>query len=386
MNIRTILILSLVVSGAALSQPSIHVHPDSISLPVEWNSSLIDSISIANLGNDTLTYSISTRYAVLDSFGSNVWLANPQIGAGDSLTRGEILQATEDVLLLEFGYSFESHAAVHMEFFVFEADSGVGEYHKIFSVVQAFDTLTGTCWLSSGPINVTAYSGKFYLLGVSWDRPISYRYFPAGLGSDGPSMKHRGGITVPHSFPSDSSYVISTLNRYSGTYETTRLIGYPLFLRILSNPTQSLAPSESASVVFEARKGGWNQQSRLSYLDIMTNDPIDSIKHVKIFSPYLVGVESRAGEGLPQGYALSQNYPNPFNPSTIISYALPIQSFATLKVFNVLGQEVAMLVNGIESPGSKSVTFDGSGLPSGVYFYRLQAGSYSATKMLMIVK
>lgn len=88
----------------------------------------------------------------------------------------------------------------------------------------------------------------------------------------------------------------------------------------------------------------------------------------------------------PTIFALRQNYPNPFNPSTTIPYDLPIQSLVTLKVFNVLGQEVATLVNGIEAPGSKSVRLDGSGLPSGVYFCRLQAGSYSGTRMLMIVK
>jgi photosystem II stability/assembly factor-like uncharacterized protein len=92
------------------------------------------------------------------------------------------------------------------------------------------------------------------------------------------------------------------------------------------------------------------------------------------------------GETSPARFSLSQNYPNPFNPSTTITYALPVQSYVTLKVFNVLGQQVATLVDGIESPGSKSVRFEGSGLPSGAYFYRLQAGSYSATKMLMIVR
>jgi hypothetical protein len=91
-------------------------------------------------------------------------------------------------------------------------------------------------------------------------------------------------------------------------------------------------------------------------------------------------------QSVPRECDLRQNYPNPFNPSTTISYALPTQGFVSLKVFNVLGQEVAILVNGIESPGSKSVTLDGSGLPSGVYFYRLQAGSYSSTKMLMVVR
>jgi hypothetical protein len=100
----------------------------------------------------------------------------------------------------------------------------------------------------------------------------------------------------------------------------------------------------------------------------------------------LVSVDGGGDRMVPDATTLDQNYPNPFNPTTTISYTLPAQGFVTLKVFNVLGQEVATLVNEAESPGNKSVSFDGSGLPSGVYFYRLQAGSYSATKMLMIVK
>jgi hypothetical protein len=100
----------------------------------------------------------------------------------------------------------------------------------------------------------------------------------------------------------------------------------------------------------------------------------------------ITSVAERVNTGLPRLALLRQNYPNPFNPSTTISYTLPTQSFVALKVFNVLGQEVATLVNGIESPGSKSVRFDAGDLPSGVYFYRLQEGSYSSTKMLMVVK
>jgi hypothetical protein len=88
----------------------------------------------------------------------------------------------------------------------------------------------------------------------------------------------------------------------------------------------------------------------------------------------------------PASFRLSPNYPNPFNPSTTITYAVPFQTPVTLKLFNLLGQEVATLVDAIEGPGSKSIRFDARDLPGGVYFYRLQAGSYSATKKLMIVK
>ena len=89
---------------------------------------------------------------------------------------------------------------------------------------------------------------------------------------------------------------------------------------------------------------------------------------------------------LPKEISLAQNYPNPFNPVTTIRYELPHQSHVSLNVFNYLGQEVATLVDEQESAGYKSVKFDASGLPSGVYLYRLEAGDFSVAKRMTLVK
>ena len=85
-------------------------------------------------------------------------------------------------------------------------------------------------------------------------------------------------------------------------------------------------------------------------------------------------------------FRLNQNYPNPFNPSTTIRYALPSRAQVTLTVFNTLGQHVATLVNEIQDPGYHDVRFDGSGLASGVYFYRLQAGDVVQSKKLIVLR
>ncbi len=85
-------------------------------------------------------------------------------------------------------------------------------------------------------------------------------------------------------------------------------------------------------------------------------------------------------------FVLSQNYPNPFNPTTTIGYALPQRSHATLTVYNMLGQVVETLVNGEVEAGSHEVVFDGTGLASGVYVYRLRAGEYVAVKKLIMVR
>jgi len=89
---------------------------------------------------------------------------------------------------------------------------------------------------------------------------------------------------------------------------------------------------------------------------------------------------------LPETYFLSQNYPNPFNPSTMIRYGLPERSQLSLTVYNTLGQRVAVLAEGDQEAGYHEVRFDGSGLASGVYFYRLQAGTYVETRKLILLK
>ncbi len=98
----------------------------------------------------------------------------------------------------------------------------------------------------------------------------------------------------------------------------------------------------------------------------------------------LTGIEEK--EKIPLDYTLEDNYPNPFNPTTIISYQLPVGSRVTLKVYDVLGRQIKSLVDERQDAGSHSITFDGTNLPSGVYFYRLQAGSYNATRKLMLLK
>lgn len=85
-------------------------------------------------------------------------------------------------------------------------------------------------------------------------------------------------------------------------------------------------------------------------------------------------------------FHLSQNYPNPFNPSTTINFSLPTSGFVTLKVYDALGREVASLVNENKEAGNYSVVFDATGLSSGMYFYKLQFGSQTITKKMMLMK
>jgi len=85
-------------------------------------------------------------------------------------------------------------------------------------------------------------------------------------------------------------------------------------------------------------------------------------------------------------YSLAQNQPNPFNPTTSIKYSLPEQQFVSLKIFDILGKEVATLVNEIKPAGNYEVNFDASNLSSGVYFYQLRAGNFTEMKKMILIK
>ena len=85
-------------------------------------------------------------------------------------------------------------------------------------------------------------------------------------------------------------------------------------------------------------------------------------------------------------YGLEQNYPNPFNPATIINYSIAENTFVVLKVYDVLGTEVAELVNSNKAPGNYSVSFDATGISSGLYLYQLKAGGYAITKKMLVTK
>ncbi len=98
------------------------------------------------------------------------------------------------------------------------------------------------------------------------------------------------------------------------------------------------------------------------------------------------GNDQTSGTEIPKEFRLSQNYPNPFNPSTLIEYSVAKEERVTIKVYNVLGKEVATLIDEVKEPGVYSVRFDASQLSSGVYFYKLQSDSYSAVRKMILQK
>jgi PKD repeat protein len=122
------------------------------------------------------------------------------------------------------------------------------------------------------------------------------------------------------------------------------------------------------------------------------NASSERINEVEVYTagsaaPKLIADEGDVAAGeIPTELTLQQNYPNPFNPSTTISYGVPEETHVTLKVFNLLGEEVATLVNGLQAPGAYHVRFDARGLPSGIYLYVVQAGEARVVRRFVLMK
>jgi len=106
----------------------------------------------------------------------------------------------------------------------------------------------------------------------------------------------------------------------------------------------------------------------------------------RVLDSVVVGIETLDHPALPTEFALYQNHPNPFNPATKIKYSVPQSTNIIIKVYDILGNKIETLVNEEKAAGSYEVTFDGSELTSGIYFYKLQAGSFVETKKMVLLR
>jgi len=157
--------------------------------------------------------------------------------------------------------------------------------------------------------------------------------------------------------------------------------------------------------IFKTTDGGssWNVQSSGTSYDLHSVHFIDQNTGwvvgddgliLKTSTGGVTFIEEQESNELPRRYLFTQNYPNPFNPSTKIKYSIPLVTLrhaqsdipVTLIVYDLLGNEVATLVNEEKPAGTYEVEFDGTGLPSGIYFYQLKAGSFIETKKMILIR
>lgn len=163
---------------------------------------------------------------------------------------------------------------------------------------------------------------------------------------------------------------LDSLTAYASTLQQNKYTSgsWSVFASALASAQTAKAKNYSASVSADTALGKAKDSLKIAIAGLVTT-----------------GVADESGTTV-KIYTLSQNYPNPFNPATHIMYSIPKNSFVSLKVYNVLGREVATLFTGPRQAGNYAATFDGSGFASGVYLYRLTAGNFVDTKKFILVK
>ena len=152
--------------------------------------------------------------------------------------------------------------------------------------------------------------------------------------------------------------------------------------------------SDFVLIGFVEGKGTTTEQQEYSYIDrnVTTGKYFYRLKQIDFDGTFEYLPAGQAGsieievDAAPVSFSLEQNYPNPFNPSTTIRYAIPNGGLVTLKVYDILGREVATLVNEEKPAGTYQVSFDASSLSSGIYFYRLKSGEFEQTKKFVLMK
>ncbi len=231
------------------------------------------------------------------------------------------------------------------------SDSDFAELESFLGMPEAELTLTNfTRGRDQGIGNKLKSTGSRY-----WQAPNSAATNESGLSVRSGSMRFAGGA-----FGADGAF--EALGSYAAFWTSTEVGATTAFRHIL-----------------HLNEAGVNRNSPDKRIGL-------SIRCVRPFDPLIDTSVKQDAKLTPSGIELHQNYPNPFNPSTVIGFQLSVDGLTKLAVYDVIGREVDLLANDVFPAGSHSVQFDGSGLPSGVYLYRLSSNGQVVTKRFTLLK
>ena len=254
-----------------------------------------------------------------------------------------------------------------------------------FKVERSIDSLSGYSLIQTLPANTTAYSDtgltdgtKFYYMVYAYNSGGNSNYSnvasaitalnaPSNLsGTDSLKVK----LTWTDNSSSELGFIIERKQGAAGIYSAIDSVG--------TNVTTYVDSNVTVGMDYVYRVKAYNNYIQSGY----SNEFSITITKISVWL-----------NNIPDKFDLLQNYPNPFNPSTIIKYDIPKTAFVSLKIFNLLGKEIATLVNEEKLPGEYSITFNADNLPgsgrnlsSGIYFYKIYAGSFSETKKFILLK
>ncbi|OGU68364.1 MAG: hypothetical protein A2499_14935 [Stygiobacter sp. RIFOXYC12_FULL_38_8] len=264
-----------------------------------------------------------------------------------------------------------STGSVYLAFLMNAASAQTGDYFVALSP-QYFVNSSGA--QSSGQTNYYARThlksnGAGYSIGISKSSELSGGYV---YGNTVLSFNKTYVVVVKHTFSAatadddaESIYVFGT--SISSTEPATPEVGPHVY-------SAKADPADLYHITL--------RQGTASAAAAMT---LDGIRIATTWNALLTATDVEE-TSIPTKYELNQNYPNPFNPSTVINYQLPEAGNVTLKVYDVLGNEVATLVNEFKQAGVYNAKFANSNLSSGIYLYRLQAGNFVSVKRMMLIK
>jgi len=234
---------------------------------------------------------------------------------------------------------------------------------NIGSTPKVYPLSNGNFFVSSAGVGIREYDASGNFIGAVASTPTS-------IGS----MAYLSGGSPVHDYIIEYDYA----NEFARVLDVTNGIANADSIAV--TPVLGTAANLNGTGDIALKN---NADSTVTIFVLGTNNGIGAYK----FQAHIpTGIFAGTSGVVPTSFSLSQNYPNPFNPTTLIAYSIPKNTFVTLKVYNVLGQEVATLFAGNQKAGNYVATFDGSKCASGIYLYRLQAGSVSITKKMVLVK
>jgi hypothetical protein len=258
------------------------------------------------------------------------------------------------------------------------------------------DNLTKVYFTNQNLGFITAFNGIIYKsidLGLSWqviNTGTSTNYYDISFSDN------LNGYATGYGYsPQSQSIIVKTSN--GGFNWTVCYLFYNNFLKSISSPIPNITYASGLNLIKTINSGeNWNPLLAFnitSYVSCFNKDSILVASGDTVFRTFNGGIIyiRNLKESFPDKYSLSQNYPNPFNPITKIKFDIPTlnkggRGGVSMKVYDLLGKEIQILVNEELNPGTYEVTFDGTNLPSGIYFYQLRCGEFVQTRKLVLLK
>ena len=327
----------------------------------EYNIGLVNVSSIPWTVYDTLNSSLAyiSISSLSPSRDDGVWMVS---WPGTLDGWGTLQKLTNDVW-----YSSQEQTYNHSE--EIEEDLHGSVWYTVDNLFGFVHRITGDSTISYNILSGAAQSIETDFYGNVWMSWYTQPIEPSGL------VKYDG----------DEWTVMTTENSNLPTEHVWNLVADSLGNLWMSGDGLIMYDGIDFTIYTPQNSGLYSTSINGIQIDEFNNKWIVHPDAISVFNED--GIISIAEElQLPNTFKLLQNYPNPFNPRTIIQYAVSSRQFVNLKVYDVLGNEIATLVTEEKPAGTYEVEFDGAGLPSGIYFYRLQAGSFIESRKMILIK